>query len=80
MGQLTTDSEDLNIELRLGRAQIGAQMKALLQTLTESTSKITTVDQTVKTVRPGASVCCQGTSDEGREGRGGHATARVDHR
>jgi hypothetical protein len=51
MNQLTTDSEDLNIELRLGRAQIGAQMKALLQTLTESTSKITTVDQTVKTVQ-----------------------------
>jgi hypothetical protein len=51
MDQLTTDSEDLNIEFRLGRAQIGAQMKALLQTLTESTSKLTTVDQTVKTVQ-----------------------------
>jgi hypothetical protein len=50
MGQLTTDSEDLHTELRLGLAQIGAKMKILLQTLTESTSKLTTVDQTVQTV------------------------------
>jgi hypothetical protein len=51
MGQLTTDSEDLRTELRLGLAQIGAQMKALLQALTESTSKLTKVDQTVQTVQ-----------------------------
>jgi hypothetical protein len=47
--------KDLRTELRLGFAQIGAQMaardadmKALLQALTESTSKLTTVDQTEK--------------------------------
>ncbi len=51
MGQITTDSEDLHTELRLGFTQIGAQMTSLLQTLTESTSKLTTVDQTVQTVQ-----------------------------
>jgi hypothetical protein len=50
MGQFNTDSEDLRTELRLGLAQIGAQMKALLQTLTESTSKLTTVDQRMTNV------------------------------
>ncbi len=30
--------------------------------------------------RPGASVRCQGTNDEGREGRGDHATARGGYR
>ena len=56
MGQLTTDSEDLRTELHLGFTQIGAQMKALLQTLTESTSKFTTVNQTVQTVQEQAFV------------------------
>jgi hypothetical protein len=51
MGQITTDSEDLRTEFRLGLAQIGAQMKVLLQTITKSTSKFTTVDQTVQTVQ-----------------------------
>jgi hypothetical protein len=51
MGQLTTDFEDLRTELRLGLAQLGAQMTALLQALTDSTSKVPTVDQTVQTVQ-----------------------------
>ena len=50
-GQLTTDFEDLRTELRLGLAQLGAQKTALLQALTDSTSKLTTVDQTVQTVQ-----------------------------
>ena len=69
MGRLATDSEDLRSDLRMGLAQIGAQMAArdaqigaqmaardaqigaLLQALTEYTSKLTTVDQTVQTVQ-----------------------------
>jgi hypothetical protein len=58
MDRLATDSEDLRSDLRMGIAQIGAQMAArdaqigaLLQALTESTSKLTTVDQTVQTVQ-----------------------------
>jgi hypothetical protein len=51
MGQLTTDFEDLRTELRLGLAQLGAHKTALLQALTDSTSKLTTVDQTVQTVQ-----------------------------
>jgi hypothetical protein len=51
MGQLTTDFEDLRTELRLGLSQLGAQMTDLLQALTDSTSKLTTNDQTVQTVQ-----------------------------
>ncbi len=51
MGQLTTDSEDLRTEFRLGLTQIDTQMKDLLQALTASTSKLTTVDQPVQTVQ-----------------------------
>jgi hypothetical protein len=51
MGQLTTDFEDLRTELRLGLVQLGAQMTTLLQALTDSTSKLPTVDQTVQTVQ-----------------------------
>jgi hypothetical protein len=47
MGQVTTDFEDLRTELRVGLAQLGAQMTVL----TDSTSKLTTVDQTVQTVQ-----------------------------
>jgi hypothetical protein len=51
MGQLTTDFEDLRTEFRLGLTQFVVQMTTLLQTLTDSTSKFTTVDQTVQTVQ-----------------------------
>jgi hypothetical protein len=51
MGQLTTDFEDLHTELRLGLDQVGAQMTDHLQAPTDSTSKITTNDQTVQTVQ-----------------------------
>jgi hypothetical protein len=52
MDQVTTDFEDLSTELRLGLAhQFGVQMTVLLQALTDSTSKVTTVDQPVQTVQ-----------------------------
>jgi hypothetical protein len=52
MGQITTDFENLRTELRLGLAQLGAQMTTLLQTITDSTSNS---PQTTKRCRPSRS-------------------------
>jgi hypothetical protein len=48
---VSTPNTSTRAQEHLGLAQLGAQMTALLQEITDSTSKLTTVDQTVQTIQ-----------------------------